>query len=262
MSIMARQSSIRSRRTWSRSFFQRVYVQILAREFQGHLVDAVGDIGLLDDQVPLDVAEQGEFVLLLARHGPFASADEDVGDDADRAQDAHRLLGRFGFQLAGGFDVGDERDVEEEPVVAADLLSELADGFEEGQRFDVADRAADLGDDDVHVGTGQGADRLFDLVGDVRDHLDRLAEVAPGAFARDDCAVDPARGVVARPRARDAGEPFVVAEVEIGLGAVGGHVDFAVLERGHGARIHVEIRIQLLQPDPVPAPREQQGDSG
>ena len=46
-------------------------------------------------------------------------------------------------------DVGHQRDVQEEAVVPADLVPHLADGLQEGQRLDVADRAADLGDDDV-----------------------------------------------------------------------------------------------------------------
>jgi hypothetical protein len=36
-------------------------------------------------------------------------------------------------------------------VVAADLVADLADRLQERQRLDVADRAADLGDDDVDV---------------------------------------------------------------------------------------------------------------
>ena len=41
-----------------------------------------------------------------------------------------------------------------------------------------------------------------------------------------------------------------MADVQVHLGAVLGHEDFAVLERVHGARIDVEIRIQLLHGDP------------
>ena len=46
-------------------------------------------------------------------------------------------------------EVGHQRDVQEEAVVAADVVAHLAGGLEERQRLDVADRAADLGDDDV-----------------------------------------------------------------------------------------------------------------
>ncbi len=68
----------------------------------------------------------------------------------------HRVLGRLGLQLAGGRDVGQQRQVHEAGVVAAFLDAHLADGFEEGQGFDVAHRAADF--DDGHVGAfGTGA---------------------------------------------------------------------------------------------------------
>ena len=46
---------------------------------------------------------------------------------------------------------GHQREVEEHAAVAALVDLELAQRLEERQRLDVADRAADLGDHDVHV---------------------------------------------------------------------------------------------------------------
>ena len=46
-------------------------------------------------------------------------------------------------------------------------------------------------------------------------------------------------------------EALVVAQVEIGLGAVVGDEDFAVLERAHGAGIDVQIRIEFLKRTPA-----------
>jgi hypothetical protein len=45
-------------------------------------------------------------------------------------------------------------------------------------------------------------------------------------------------------------EAFVVPDVEVGLGAVVGDEDLAVLERVHGAGVDVEVRIELLHRDP------------
>ena len=56
------------------------------------------------------------------------------------------------------------------------------------------------------------------------------------------------------------GEAFVVAQVEIGLGAVVGDEDLAVLERAHRAGIDVQVRIEFLQRDPQPAAFEQAAD--
>ena len=51
-----------------------------------------------------------------------------------------------------------------------------------------------------------------------------------------------------------------MAEVEVGLGAVIEHVDFAVLERAHRAGIDVEIRIELLHDDLQAAMLEQRAE--
>ena len=49
------------------------------------------------------------------------------------------------------------------------------------------------------VALGGGADDRLDLVGDVRNHLDRLAEILAAALLLDDRVVDPAGGEVVRP---------------------------------------------------------------
>ena len=78
-----------------------------------------------------------------------------------------------------------------EDVSGARLAAELADRLEERQRLDVADRAADLADHDVAVGLlGRAADAVLDLVGDVRDHLDGLAEVVALALPAQDAVPD------------------------------------------------------------------------
>ena len=46
-----------------------------------------------------------------------------------------------------------------------------------------------------------------------------------------------------------AGEALVMAEIEIGLGAVVGDEHLAVLIRAHRARIDVEIGVELAEPD-------------
>ena len=66
-------------------------------------------------------------------------------------------------------------------VVATEVEAHLADGLEERQRLDVADGAADF--HDRHVGVARAAlDEELDLVGDVRDDLDRAAEVVAVAL--------------------------------------------------------------------------------
>ena len=52
---------------------------------------------------------------------------------------------------------------------------------------------------------------------------------------------------------RDAGEALVMAEIEVGLGAVVGDEDLAVLVGAHRPRIDVEIGVELAQADLVAA---------
>ena len=61
------------------------------------------------------------------------------------------MLRRLGLQLAGRADERHQRQVDVERVVAADVLAELADGFEKRQALDVADRAADFDEHDIDV---------------------------------------------------------------------------------------------------------------
>ena len=169
----------------------------------------------------------------------------------------------FVFSSPGGLDERHERDVEVEDVLLPDLAPELADRLEERQRLDVADGAADLGDDDVGgLRDGAAPDARLDLVRDVRDHLHRRAEVVALALLAEHRLPDRAGAV-----ARVAGEvlvdeALVVAEVEIGLGAVLGDEHLAVLERAHRAGVDVEVRIELLRLHAEAARLEQPAERG
>ena len=197
----------------------------------------------------------------VGRDRPVGAAEQDVGLDADRAQLAHRVLGGLGLQLAGRGDVRHQRDVDIGAGVARQLVAELADGLEEGQALDVADRAADLDQHDVglvHV----PADELLDGVGDVRDHLDGAAQIVALALAAEHGPVDPAGRDAVRGARRHVGEALVVAEVEVGLGPVVGHEHLAVLVGRHRAGIDVEVGVQLAEADPVAAELEQRAEGG
>ena len=191
------------------------------------------------------------------------AADDDVGMDTDAAQLVDRVLRRLRLQLAGRLDERDERDVDVDDVLGADLPPELADRLEERQRLDVADGAADLGDDDVGRGRlGGAADARLDLVRDVRDHLHRRAEEVALALLAQDGVPDRAGAVARAAQEVLVDEALVVADVEVGLGAVLGDEDLAVLERAHRPRVDVEVRVELLQLDAQPARLEQATERG
>ena len=82
-------------------------------------------------------------------------------------------------------DVRHQGHVDVDGVLLADVVLHLPDRLEERQGLDVADRAADLDDDDVDA-AGRLADHRLDLVGDVRDHLHRLAQVLAAPLLLDD----------------------------------------------------------------------------
>ena len=139
------------------------------------------------------------FSRISSRTGWSERSDDDVGLDADAAQLLDRVLGGLRLELAGRGERRQQRHVDVQDVRPADVLAHLADGLEERQRLDVADGPADLDDHDVRIAVaGDAPDALLDLVGDVRDDLDRAAEVVAAALLGDDRLVDAAGGDVAR----------------------------------------------------------------
>src|SRR5690606_17696180 len=105
---------------------------------------------------------------------------------------------------------------------------------EERQAFDVADRSADFAQHEIVILVAL-TDEGLDLVGDVGNDLDRAAEIIAAPFLGDDVLVDPAGGYVVAPVGGATGKAFVVAEIEIGFGAVIGHEALAVLIGAHRA---------------------------
>ena len=125
-----------------------VRVEPLRHQVLGHEVD-VGHVGRREHRARVDVGEQRDLVADVLGQVVVRAAHDRVGMDADAAELVDRVLRRLRLQLAGRLDERDERDVEVQDVLGPDLAPELADRLEERQRLDVADRAADLGDDDV-----------------------------------------------------------------------------------------------------------------
>ncbi len=147
-------------------------------------------------------------------------------------------------------------------VVAADVPAELPDRLNEGHDLDVAHRSPDLDDDDVDVLVFQAADAVLDLVGDVRDHLDGAPEEVAPALLLDHRAVDAPGRRVGALREALVDEALVVAEVEVGLAPVLGDEDLAVLARVHGARVDVDVGVELAHRDPQAPALEEPAEGG
>lgn len=117
-------------------------------------------------------------------------------------------------------------------VFLTDLERNLTNGFEKRLAFDIACRAADLGDDDVCIRlVADAVNEALDLVRDVRNDLNGLAKVLAAAFLIEDVPVD--LPVVRLENLFNGlvDEALVVTEVKVGLCAVLGHINFAVLVR-------------------------------
>ena len=216
----------------------------------------------VDHGALIDVAHQGDLALVRLGDDPIAAEHQRIRLDADGPQRGDRVLRGLGLLLPRGAHVGNQRHVDEEHVAASELVAHLASGLDERLGLDVADRAADLGDD--HVGRRRTVGRglclqphpALDLVGDVRDDLHRVAQVLAATLALDDARIDLAGRHVGRLVEVDVEEALVVADVEVGLGTVIGDENFAVLERVHRAGVNIQIRVEFLHHNAEPTRRQ------
>ena len=222
-------------------------VQVFRMQLEGSLVDGV-EVLEGDHRPLLDVCEQRDLAPRGLRDRLFGAAHQDVRLQSDGSHLLDRVLRRLCLGLAGRAQVGHQRQVNEKGARCADLEPQLPHRLEEGQRLDVAHGAADLHQHDIDVIT-DGEDAALDLVGYVGDDLHRAPEVVAAALVPDDLGIHAAGREVVVLRHAPADEPLVVPEVEIRLCAVRGDIDFAVLERAHGAGIHVDVGIHLEDVD-------------
>ena len=232
---------------------QDFLVKVLPTEFPGNGVNAGGDVAFLDDSFGTDVAEERQLVPVLLRELHFRPADQNVRDNADGAEHRHGLLTGLGLQFLGGPEERDQRQMHEAGVVGAFLETELTGGFQKGLGLDVAGDAAYFAKHDVDVRPRGASDGRFDLVGDMGNDLDGAAQVSAFPLSLENGGVDLAAGIAGALGAGDAREALIVAQVQVSFRAVVGQKDLAVLEGAHDAGINVQVRIELLHEDTVPA---------
>ncbi len=121
-------------------------------------------------------------------------------------------MGRFGLELTGCRDPRDQRGVDADGLVAAEIVPQLSDQFDERKALNVAYSPADLADDEV-AAVGVREREFLDRVRNVRDHLDGRSEIVATPLLGDDVAIYSAGGDIVRLARRYSGEPLVMAEV-------------------------------------------------
>ena len=232
--------------------------QMLVLHHQGDLIENAG-VEVLQHMVRADIAEQGELVADVLRQGVVGAAHEHVRPQADALQLADAALRRLRLHLAGGLEIRDEGDEQDDGILLADLILELADGLQEGLALHVADRAADLDDGDLVLAAVEAA---LDLVGDVRDDLHRAPAEVAAALALEHRAVHAAGRHVRNARQALVDEALIVAEIQVGLRAVVRDEHLAVLDRVHRAGVDVDIGVELLHRHGITARLEQPAERG
>ena len=195
------------------------------------------------------VGEQRNFVALFGGNGPVGAAHQRVGLDADFAQLLGGMLGGFGLELACGGNPGDVAQVHKGAVVSAELQAELAHRLQERQGLDVAHGAADFDDGHIHrvrlTEARAAFDKFLDLIGDMRNHLHGFTQVIAAALFVEHALVNLSGGEIVGLSHAGLNKTLVMAQIQVGLRAVVGDKNLAVLQRRHGARIDVEIGVQL-----------------
>ena len=83
----------------------------------------------------------------------------------------------------------------------------------------------------------------------MRHDLDGSAKIISTAFLGNDGVINSAGRIVIVLGQRQRRVAFIVTEIQIRLGAVIGHIDFAMLIGIHRPGVDIDIRIQLQEGD-------------
>lgn len=81
--------------------------------------------------------------------------------------------------------------MDKEDVFPAQIVTQLADGFEKGKAFNITDGAPNLGNNEIDIAVLSNLlHTALDFISDMRDHLDSLPPVESLSLALDHRPVD------------------------------------------------------------------------
>ena len=222
------------------------FSQSLVLQHQRNLIED-GCVEVGNHRVGLDVAEQGNLIADVLGNGLIGPADNHIGLNANGQKFLAGVLGRLTLELIRAGNGHHQGNMDVHHVLPGILLAHLTNGLQERLGLDIAHGAADLGNH--HVGIGGLAhpiNTLFDLVGNVGDYLNGAAQIIAAALPVQHGPVDLAGGHRGIHGQILIGKPLVMSQIQIRLRAVIGDKHLAMLERAHGAGIHIQIGIELL----------------
>ena len=146
-------------------------------------------------------------------------------------------------------------------IFPADRIPDLPNCFYKRERFDVADRTAYFRNNDVAAGLLRRLhNAALNLVGNMRDNLYGRSAIVPSPFMIQNGKVYFSGRVAIEFMQSNIGEPFVMAEIEVGFSAVLRYKNFSMLIGVHRPRIDIQIRIKLLIDNRKPSAFQQKSD--
>src|SRR3972149_1965752 len=221
-------------------------VQLLTFEDKRHLIDRT-HVASFNDRLGLNITEERNLLFQIQRERPLRSANQNIRLEPNLQQGFDAMLRRLCLELTRGPYVRDQSDVDIDRIPMAYTQRELPDCLKKRQAFDITDRAANLGDDDVVFPCSSNVrNAALDFIGNMRNDLNGGAEIIPFSFLGDNFIIDLTGGRVVLPGHAHVEKSLVVSEVQIRFGAVIGHIDFPVLERIHRSGIHVDVGVEFL----------------
>ena len=237
-------------------------IEPLALHAHRHLVDG-GHILALHHALEIDITKRRHLHAQGIVEVALSTQNEDIGLYAHPLQFFHGVLGWLGLQLFCSLQVRHVGKMHADRI-APQLPAQLSDGLHKRCTLDVANGAAHFSDDKVELLAlyvlAQHAP--LDLVGDMRHHLNRLAQIVAMTLTIDDRLVDTSCGDRVVTGGVNARKPFVMSQIEIGLETILRHVALTMLIGIECAWIDVDIGVELLDSDLIAACLQQLADAG
>ena len=124
---------------------------------------------------------------------------------------------------------------------------QLANAFDERQRFDIAYCSTDFRDHKVKlVLRSQQLHISLDLVGDMRNNLHSLAQIIALAFLIYHTLINTTCRNIVRACSRNIQKTFIMSQVQVRFMSVYGYITFTVLIRVQCTRIDINVGVKLL----------------